>query len=174
MAAKTIVNPQVAKGGHMETIKKLILTGQAWQKGEFLTITDAGLLRGINTGALAGTGGVKYYALTDQANPGDSTTYAEVGVITPTLEFEGNCKSGTVSDANVGQVYDIDSTANADDSTVDDITVDTAGGEQALGAAHITAIASDYNRIQNAAADTNAVVRFRIPAAIIDANPTDG
>ena len=49
MAAKTIVNPVVAKGGHMETINKLILDEQVWSAGEFLTITVAGLLRKITT-----------------------------------------------------------------------------------------------------------------------------
>jgi hypothetical protein len=172
MAAKTIVNPVVAKGGHMETIKKLIKDEQVWSAGEFLTITVAGLLRKITDVPTTSNGGVKYYALTDQADPGDDATYAEVGIITSTTEFEGNTTSAAVNDSDVGDVVHLKSTADPVDAAHNNITV-TSGVPAATGAAIITAIASDYNRMQNAAADTNAIVRFRIPSAVIDALPTD-
>jgi hypothetical protein len=172
MAARTITNPVVAKGGHMETINKLILTGQVWKAGEFLTITEAGLLRKINDAPITSNGGVKYYALTDQANPGNSTTYAKVGIITPTTEFEGNTEGTAVNDSDVGDVVHLASTADPVTAAWNNITV-TSGTPATTGAAIITAIASDYNRIQNPAADTNARVRFRIPASVIDALPTD-
>lgn len=171
MAAKTIVNPVVAKGGHMETINKLILDEQVWSAGEFLTITVAGLLRKITDIPTTSNGGVKYYAMTDQADPGDDATYAEVGIITSTTEFEGNTESAAVDDSDVGDVVHLAKTPVAD-TAASKITV-TSGTPAATGAAIITAIASDYNRMQNAAADTNAIVRFRIPAAVIDALPTD-
>ena len=77
MATLTAVNPVVAKGDHMETVKKLILSGQTWNAGQFLFADANGLLKACASNADAGTGGIKYYAITDQTDPGDSRQAVE-------------------------------------------------------------------------------------------------
>jgi len=158
MATLTAVNPTVSKGDHMETVKKLILNGQSWSAGQLLFADANGLLKACASNADAGTGGIKYYALTAQTDPGDSTTYAEVAVITPSTIFEGHELDGVVADANVGESYAIDVTANV-------CTVDV--GDTTNVAVVITEIASDYERIKNAAADVKGRCRFRVlPVAL--------
>ena len=164
MATLTAVNPVVSKGAHMETVSKLILNGQSWTAGALLTITSAGLLRVVATGPTAAIGGIKYYALTGQSNPGNSTTYAKVGVITPSTVFEGNELDGTADLAFVGDSYNIDLTGGV--YTVDCGSVDKP-------AVIVTEVASEYERIKNSAADVKGRLRFRILSTMLDAVGVD-
>ena len=160
MAALTAVNPTVSKGGHMETVKKLILNGQSWSAGQFLFIDANGLLEVCAITQTVALGGIKYYALTDQADPGAVGVYAEVGVITRDTIFEIHEKNGTVADANVGDVYNLFVDANV--CTIDVEVVSKP-------ALMVTEIAQDYERIKNVAADTSARLRVRVLSTLIDA-----
>lgn len=158
MATLTAVNPRLVKGPVMESTSLLIANGQSWSAGQFLYVDTSGLLNACASDADSGTGGIKYYALTDQADPGNSTTYAEVGVIHADHVFEINELDGTLAAANLGQFYGIDVTSNV-------VTVDV--GDTTNDALEIVELAADYNPVQNSTADIKARCRVKvIPAAL--------
>jgi len=146
----------------METTKLKILSGQSWKAGQFLFHDTSGLLKTCASDADSGTGGVKYVALTDQADPGNSTTYAEVGVIHQDHVFEMNELNGTVSEANLGVFYAIDVTSN-----IVTIDVDDTGNDALV----VTELGYDYNPLQNTSSDTLARVRVKVIPAAIEAAP---
>lgn len=162
MATLTAANPRLVKGPVMETQKKLILNGQSWLAGEFLNLDANGLLNECASDDDAGTGGIKYYALTDQTDPGNSTTEAEVGVIVSDHEFEGNELDGTVADANVGDQYGINVTSNV-------VTIDV--GDTTNPAVVITNRGPQYNPVDFVDADVKAKIRFRILTTVLEATP---
>jgi len=163
MAALTAVNPVVVgKDTSMATVKMLILNGQSWNAGQFLYVDTSGLLNACASDADAATGGIKYYALTDQTDPGNSTTEAEVGIITSDTIFEGNELDGTVTQANIGPFYAIDVTSNV-------VTVDV--GDTSNDAVVITDIGSEFSPAQYNTDDTKAKIRFRILNVALEAAP---
>jgi len=115
MAALTSANPQVVAGPIMETVSMLIENGESWKAGQFLYVDTSGLLNACTSDITA----IKYYALQDQDDPGNSTTFAEVVIIHADHVFEGNELDGTVTAANIGQFFGIDVTSNV-------VTVDVA------------------------------------------------
>lgn len=160
MATLTSVNPRVVGGPVMATEKILILNGQSWKAGQFLFVDTSGLLKTCASDADSGTGGIKYFALADQTNPGNSTTYADVGVIHPDHVFEINELDGAIDSLNIGGIYGIDVTSNV-------VTVDE--GDTSNPALKVIAVASDYNPLQNVAADVSGRCRVQVIASVIDA-----
>lgn len=160
MATLTSVNPRVVAGPVMATEKILILNGQSWKAGQFLFVDTSGLLKTCASDSDSGTGGIKYFALTDQTDPGNSTTYAEVGVIHPDHVFEINELDGAVDSANIGGIYGIDVTSNV-------VTVDE--GDTSNPALKVIAVASDYNTLQNDVADVKGRCKVQVIASVIDA-----
>ena len=155
MATKTKVNPRVVKG-HMETANVLIANGASWNAGQFLHTVSGGL-----TASASDAVNYKYQALTTQTDPGNATTYAKVGVITNEVEFEINELDATSSSAAwIGGIYGIDVTSNV-------VTLDV--GETSAVSLQVVDIASNYEEIKNAAADTYPVVRVKVIQSILDA-----
>jgi hypothetical protein len=144
----------------METARMLVDNGTSWKAGQFLFSNTTGELDACASDADAGTGGIKYYALTDQDDPGADGTYAEVGVIHPDHVFEINELDGVVDAANVGQIYGIDVTSNV-------VTLDE--GDTTNVALKVIAVASDYNPVQNAAADVKGRCRVQVLVSVIEA-----
>jgi hypothetical protein len=160
MATLTAVNPRVVAGPVMATENILILSGQSWKAGQFLFVDTSGLLKTCASDADSGTGGIKYFALADQTNPGNSTTYAKVGVIHPGHVFEINELDGAIDSLNIGGIYGIDVSSNV-------VTVDEA--DTSNPALKVISVASDYNPLQNAADDVKGRCRVQVIASVIDA-----
>lgn len=163
MATLTVSNPEVVGGPPMEMVKKLILNGQHWSAGEFLNQDNNGLLNECATDDDAGTGGgIKYYAITAQTDPGNSTTEAEVGIITSEHIFEGNELNGAVSDANVGNQYGIDVSTHVVTIDVDDTT---------NPAVVIVDRGPQYNEAEYTTSDVKGKLRFKILTTVLEASP---
>jgi len=160
MAALIAVNPRVVEGPVMETKDVLIKSGSSWKAGQFLRVDTAGLLVAAATGARAANGGYQYLALTDQANPGNSTTYAKVGVIHPDHVFEMNENATTLAGANIGQRYGIVVASNV-------VTFDKTDATNV--SVIVVDIAQNYNPLQNDVADTKARARVRVLKDALDA-----
>ncbi len=123
MATLTPVNPELIQSDNpMETTTKKILNGQSWKTGQWLFTNTSDLLKTCASDADSGTGGIKYIALADQDDPGDSTTEVEVGIITQDMVFLINELDGTVADTDVGGQYAIDVTSNVVTVDIDDTT----------------------------------------------------
>ena len=162
MATLTVRNPRVVSG-HLATTRMLILNGQSWKKGELLNVDASGLLNECASDDYAtSTGGIKFLALNDQANPGNSTTTVEVGVLTRDIVLEGNELDGTVSNANVGQQYGIDVTSNV-------LTIDTA--ETTAAAIEVVDVASNYAPENNSTSDVSGRLKFKILTTSLEAAP---
>lgn len=160
MATLTSVNPRLVAGPVMETANVLIKNGSTWNAGQFLRIDTSGLLVAAASDDDAGTGGFQYFALTDQTDPGNSTTYAKVGVIHEDHVFEINELDGTIGAANIGQHYGIDVTSNV-------VTIDV--GDTTNDALVVVDVASNYNPLQNSAADVKGRARVKVLAVVLDA-----
>jgi hypothetical protein len=161
MAALTATVPRlVASDRPMETIQKIAKNGATWKAGEFLRVDTSGFLVAIATDVFTNTGGLQYYALADQADPGNATTLATVGIVTQDMEWEGNGISGALTDANVGLEYGLNVASNV-------TTVDT--GESTNLAVTITDVGPSFNPAKYIAADTVPRVRFKINADILEA-----
>jgi tRNA-binding EMAP/Myf-like protein len=161
MATLIAVNPRVAAGPVMETKDVLIKNGQSWKAGQFLRVDNAGLLVAAATGATSATvGGFQYLALTDQANPGNSTTYARVGVIHPDHEFEMNENASTLAGANIGQRYGIVVASNV-------VTFDKTDATNI--AVVVVDIGQNYNPLLNSTDDVKARARVRVLTEVINA-----
>ena len=160
MATLVAANPKVVAGPDMETVSMLVKNGESWSAGEFLNVDANGLLNECASDDDAGAGGIKYYALADMSDPGNSTTYEEVGVIHSDHVFEGNELNGAVTGANIGNHYAIDVTTNV--VTVD---VDDTGNDAVI----ITDIGPNWNPAEYVLADTLAKVRFKILTVCLEA-----
>jgi hypothetical protein len=123
MATLIVTNPEVYQSNlPMETIKKFILNGQSWKQGQLLFTNTSDLLKACASDADAGTGGIKYFALSDQTDPGNSTTLAEVGVLTEDIVFGVNELDGTVAATDVGSSFGVNVTANVLTLDIGDVT----------------------------------------------------
>lgn len=160
MATLKAENPRLVAGPVMETVSKLILNGQSWKAGQLLYDNTSGLLRACATDADAATGGIKYVALDDQTDPGNSTTYAEVGIINRKHEFEANELDGQVTAGTIGYHAGVDVTDNILTIDVDDTT---------NPAVEVTDVGFIYNPGRYDATDTLAKLKFRILTTVLEA-----
>tara|TARA_R110002167_G_scaffold153010_4_gene347134 strand:+ start:572 stop:1069 length:498 start_codon:yes stop_codon:yes gene_type:complete len=161
MATLISVNPELIQSDNsMETTKKRILNGQTWNKGQWLFTNTSDLLKACASDADAGTGGIKFVALTDQTDPGDSTTLAEVGVITSDMIWGMNELNGTVALTDVGAQFNINVTSNVVTVDVDDVT-DIA--------VEITDLGATLNPIKYVVADVKAKVYAKVIPAVLEA-----
>ena len=162
-ATLTVSNPELVQGPVMATTKKLILNGQSWKAGEFLNVDANGLLKECATDDDAATGGIKYQALTNQDDPGDSTTLSDdIGIIVSDHIFEGNELDGTVADANIGEQHGIDVTSNV-------VTVDV--GDTQNPAVIVTDIGPRFSPVEYKSDDIKARLRFSILTTCLEATP---
>ena len=161
MATLISVNPElIYSDNSMETTKKRILNGQTWNKGQWLFTDTSDLLKACASDADGGTGGIKFVALTDQTDPGNSTTLAEVGVITSDMIWGMNELDGTVALTDVGAQFAVDVTSNV-------VTVDI--GDTTNIAVEITDLGATLNPIKYVVADVKAKVYAKVIAAALTA-----
>lgn len=161
MATLTAANPKVVAGPVMGTVSMLVLSGESWSAGEFLNVDASGLLNECASNDAAGAGGIKFYALQDMADPGNSTTYEEVGVIHADHVFEGNELDGAVTGAVIGNHYAIDVTSNV-------VTIDIS--DTSNDAVIITNIGPNWNPGEYVLADTKAKLQFKILTVCLEAS----
>jgi hypothetical protein len=164
MATLTATNPVVVQSdAPMATTKLYIKNGESWKAGQFLNVDASGLINVCATDDDASTGGgIKYYALTDQDDPGDSTTLAEVGIITADMVFEMNELDGTVSLANKDQFYALSVASNV-------CTVDV--GDTGNDALQIVELGYLKNPALYDSTDTLAKVWCKVIPAVLNADP---
>jgi len=163
MATLVAVNPEVVgKGTAMPTGTYAILSGQSWKAGQFLFLDTNGLLKACASDAASGTGGIKFLALADQTDPGNSTTDIEVGLITRDTIFEMNELDGSVTVSNRGQFYALDVTSNV-------CTVDV--GDTGNDALEIVALGGDFSPAEYNNSDTKAKVHCKILTVALEAAP---
>lgn len=159
MAALTQTNPEVYSGPPMQVNSDYyVKNGQSWKAGEFLYVDTNGQLVVCATDATV----IKFQAIADQSDPGDSTTVATVGVIDADHIFRGNEYDTTATKAALGQKAAINVTDNVVSIDISDTTHD---------AVLITGIASDDNPIQDSNADTKARLYFKILDAALQGDP---
>jgi len=155
MTTNTQTNPRAVKG-HMESVDVLIKNGETWTAGQFLFPTSGAL-----TEAATDSVNYKYHALTTQTDPGNSTTYAEVSLITKDIVFEGNELNATSSSAAwIGNIYDINVTTNV-------VTVDVDSTSNP--SVRVVDIASNYEPLKNLSTDTYPRLRFVVLKSVLDA-----
>ncbi len=108
------VNPRIIQDPSFPTVVEnlRILDGQSWKANQLLFTDAAGLLKACASEADDGTGGVKYLAMEDQADPGNSTTKAPVVRLTEGMRLEMYVLTGTVSSANLKLRYGLDVASN--------------------------------------------------------------
>jgi len=145
----------------METRNDLhVLNGESWKAGQPLYMDTNGLLKTCASDADSGTGGIKFYAINDQTDPGNNTTTANVGIITDSTVFEGFELDGTRTEANVGIPYAIDVTSNV-------MTVDI--GDTGNDAVMITELGPSYAPLVNKSDDVKMRVRFKFLPEVLEA-----
>jgi len=159
----TATNPvlRTRQGQGMGTVKKLMLSGQSWKAGQFLYDGAEGQIKTCASSADSGTGGIQYYALADQTDPANNTTYVTVGVIEPDHEFEMNENSTTLGDSLVGKKVNIVVASNV-------VTVDKATTSDP--AVKIVALGSTYNPAEYDTTDNQAKCRVRVLRECLDAD----
>lgn len=161
MATLIVTNPELYQSDlPMETIKKLILSGQSWKQGQWLFTDTNDLLKTCASDADSGTGGIKYVALTDQTDPGNSTTETTVGIITDDMIFLMNELDGTVAAADVGTHIAIDVTANV-------VTADL--GDTSNDALEIMDIMVNLNPAKYVLADVKAKILVKVLPEALEA-----
>jgi hypothetical protein len=158
MATLVVRNPEVYKG-RMETTTLLIKNGSSWKAGQFLRAATGTGLTACGDNHTTGTGGPIYYALTDQADPGDTTTTAKVGVVTNDIVFLANEYDTTATNANIGAHAALAVGSNL-------CTVDISDGAS-YPFFQIVAAQSDIDPRYDPA-DTLAKVQVRVLQEIID------
>lgn len=162
MATLVARNPDVFKG-RMETATLLITNGASWKAGQFLKAgTDTGL-EAIATNHTAGSGGPIYYALTDQNDPGNTTTTAKVAVVTPDIVFIGNELDTTAVQADIGSDVAIAVNSNL-------CTIDLSNGASYPFAKLIDVMSEKDPRYT--ASDTLARLLFKVLTEVIEDDDT--
>ena len=155
MATITKANPRAVKN-HMETVDVLVANGASWWAGQFLHPVS-----GTLTSSASNAVNFKYHALSTQADPADTTTYAEVSLITDDIVFEGNELDATASSAAwIGNIYAINVSNNV-------VTVDISA--TSLPSVRVVDIGSNYEPIKNASTDTCPRIRFKVLQSVLDA-----
>jgi len=161
MATLIVTNPELFYSDRsMATTKKFILNGQSWNKGQWLFTDGSDLLKACASDADSGTGGIKYVALSDQADPGNSTTEAEVGIITSDMEWKMNELDGAVAATDEGASFGIDVSSNV-------VTVDI--GDTTNLAVQIVERMSDISPAKYNSADVKAKVVCKVLPAALEA-----
>lgn len=140
----------------MERIKLLILNGQSWKGGQFLRIDANGYLKPVATDGTQ----ITHYALSDQADPVSTTTYAEVGVVTAEQEYEANLLSQRGPATIVGGKYALNVASNI-------VTVDLTDPTNV--AVQITDVGQLFSPAEYDATDTKQRVRFKVLTTVIEA-----
>lgn len=158
MAALTPTNPVLVSqdSGTMERIKLLVLNGQSWKAGQFLRVDANGYLKPVATDGTQ----ITHYALTDQTNPGNTTTLAEVGIITSDMEWEMNALSQRVQRTQVAAKYALNVASNI-------VTVDPTDPTNV--AVQITSVGPIFSPAQYDFTDTKQRVRCKILSTVIEA-----
>jgi len=152
----TKVNPAVVSGPPMATVSLLVTnTTGVWKAGQLLTVSSGALVPCASDAV-----DIKYFALTDQADPGNATTLAEVGVIDPDHVFMMNELNGAVTVANIGARYALDVTSNV--CTVD---VDDTGHDAFI----VKDVMSAVEPINNKSDDVNGRLLVSILSSVIEA-----
>lgn len=155
-ATLTAVNPAVYQGPVMSTVSLLVTnTTGVWKAGQFLTVSNGALVPCASDAV-----DIKYYALKDQANPGNTTTYAEVGVIDPDHVFVMNELDGAVTVANVGARYALDVTSNV-------CTLDV--GDADHDAFLVVGVASSDEPINNKSDDVKGRAYVKVLSSVLEA-----
>jgi len=163
MAALTANNPRLWKGT-METEKVLGKNGETWKAGQFLRQDTSGLvLACADNHKAASAGGNLYYALADQADPGNSTTLVKVGVVTSDQIWLGNELDTTATSASIGQQVSLEVDSNINTFDISD------GATNPFGV--IVGVLSDIEPIMNDAADTKSRFLVRVYASVIESAP---
>lgn len=155
MATLTKVNPKVYQGPVMSTIKLLITNGSSWKAGQFLTVSS-GALVACATDAVD----IKYLALADQADPGNATTYAEVGVIDPAHVFVMNLYSGAPSSATIGANIALNVASNVCTADYTDTTHDSL---------NVVDVLATQTPLTDSASDTYGRILVKVLGTVIQA-----
>lgn len=160
MATLTATNPEFYQGPVMEVREICVADNQSWKAGQFLYTNTSGLLVACATDADAGTGGIKYLALEDQADPNNNTTKAKVGVITRDHVFVMNELDGAVDAANVGLAYALDVTSNVctfDESDTSNPAIEVVG------------LMSDVSPVTDTTSDVKGRALVKILTTVLEA-----
>jgi len=163
MAALTASNPRVFKLADnvpLERVTKRILNGQSWKAGQWLYTDTSDLLKACPSPADSGTGGIKYIALTDQSDPGDSTTNATVLAIVQDTVFECNELANALALTDIGLQCEINVASNI--ITIDASSTTNAGVE-------IVDVGVNYNPAQYTIADTKARCLVKVLPTALEA-----
>jgi hypothetical protein len=148
------VNPVVYQGPVMATRSILITNGQSWKAGQLLSVSSGALIAAASNSVAC-----KYYALQDQANPGNTTTFAEVGVITSEHVFLMNELDGAVPATSIGQLHSLDVTSNV-------CTVDTA--DNTTPCFRVVGIFSQIQPITDKSDDVKGRLLVKILQSVLD------
>ena len=168
MANKTLANPRIIEWGGATKVKRLILNGQTWNAGQFLRFTTGGFLTVSATGDDVAAGGLQYYALKSQTDPGDTTSLADVVMIHSDTIFEGNIWHSSAGSALapasiIGNTYAIDVTSNI-------CSVDLEVKGDANAAFYLDDVASNYETSgNNLATDQYGLVTFKVLTTVLEA-----
>jgi len=154
MATLTAENPALYQGPVMGTQSILVTNGQSWKAGQFLEVSSGALIP-----AASNSVALKYYALTDQDDPGDTTTYAEVGIVTADHVFVMNELDGTVPTTSIGALHSIDVTSNV-------CTVDTA--DNTTPCFRVVGIAALDQPMTDVAADVKGRLYVSVIQTVLD------
>lgn len=155
MAALTSKNPVIRTGAREMRRIQVPSAAVTWEAGQFLKSVS-----GHATACATNDVTAKYYALSDQASAPSAGDLIDVGVLEASQTFEINELDGTLSDANVGQEYELDVTSNV-------CTLDVAATTNKFF--RIVRLASDYEPEKNTSADTKARCEVSILQSVIDA-----
>lgn len=150
----TSVNPALYQGPVMATQSILITNGQSWKAGQLLSVSSGALIAAASNSVAC-----KYYALKDQADPGNTTTFAEVGVITAEQVFVMNELDGVVPATSVGKLHSLDVTSNV-------CTVDTA--DNTTPCFRVVGIAYVDQPLQNKSDDVHGRLYVKVLQSVLD------
>lgn len=153
-ATLTSVNPVVYQGPVMATRSILITNGQSWKAGQLLSVSSGALIAAASNSVAC-----KYYALKDQTDPGNTTTFAEVGVITSEHVFLMNELDGAVPATSIGQLHSLDVTSNV-------CTVDTA--DNTTPCFRVVGIFSQIQPITDKSDDVKGRLLVKILQSVLD------
>lgn len=158
MAALTPTNPILVSQdtGTMSRVKIKILNGQSWKAGQLLRVDANGYLKAVATDGTQ----ITHYALSDQANPGNTTTEAEVGVLDGDMEFEGNALSQRLAITQIGARYALNVASNI-------VTIDPTDPTNV--SVILTNVGPNWSPAQYDYTDTLQRCRFKILSTVLQA-----